>query len=494
MKKVAVLADLLIAAVCCVSLIPSVKTQASEYSYTYTYDYFGILQESPDAYTVSEYITGADYECGDFKDPEGMFAADDAVYIADTGNNRIVVFDITGGTLSYDRVIDGFDNNGTSDTLSGPMDIYVSEAGNMYICDTNNLRIVEMDREGKLLNLYTQPQDETYDASQSFMPVKCVADRAGRVICQAQNINEGLMEFSPDGSFIGYIGANEVKYSMIDYIWKLISTKAQRAQMAQFVPTEYDNLAMDSKGFIYVTTSTFDEWDLMDDQAKPIRKLNSLGDDILIKNGRWYPIGDIDWGNAGGISGPSKLVDITALDNGTYYALDKTRGRIFAYDEQGDLLYAFGGVGNTKGSFQLPAAIDHSGNELYILDSRAASVTHFTLTEYGKFINSALSEYENGNYDASSTYWKQVLKLNGNYDLAYIGIGRAQLRQGNYKAAMKNFKLKYDKKNYSKAFQLYRKQWIEKNLGRGVAIIIALLLISSIIKFIKKVKKEALEA
>ena len=38
--------------------------------------------------------------------------------------------------------------------------------------------------------------------------------------------------------------------------------------MAQFVPTEYDNLAMDSKGFIYVTTSTFDEWDLMDDQAK----------------------------------------------------------------------------------------------------------------------------------------------------------------------------------------------------------------------------------
>ena len=59
---------------------------------------------------------------------------------------------------------------------------------------------------------------------------------------------------------------------------------------------------------------------------------------------------------------------------------------------------------------------------------------------------------------------------------------------------MKNFKLKYDKKNYSKAFQLYRKQWIEKNLGRGVAIIIALLLISSIIKFIKKVKKEALEA
>ena len=109
------------------------------------------------------------------------------------------------------------------------MDIYVSEAGNMYICDTNNLRIVEMDREGKLLNLYTQPQDETYDASQSFMPVKMCSRQGRQRICQAQNINEGLMEFSPDGSFIGYIGANEVKYSMIDYIWKLISTKAQRA-------------------------------------------------------------------------------------------------------------------------------------------------------------------------------------------------------------------------------------------------------------------------
>ena len=57
--------------------------------------------------------------------------------------------------------------------------------------------------------------------------------------------------------------------------------------MIQFVPTEYSNVAIDSEDFIYATTTTFNQSDLINnpDRVNPIRKLNSLGDDILIKNG-----------------------------------------------------------------------------------------------------------------------------------------------------------------------------------------------------------------
>lgn len=258
--------------------------------------------------------------------------------------------------------------------------------------------------------------------------------------------------------------------------------------MAQFVPTEYNNLSIDEDGFIYATTSVFEEYELKSDAAKPIRKLNTMGTDILIKNGEFPPIGDIEWGNAGGVSGASKLIDVIAMDNDTYYAIDRSRGRIFGYDFQGNLLYAFGGLGNKLGYFQYPTAIDHMGSDLLVLDSKNAGVTLFTLTEYGKLINQGLSEYRNGNYDLSAQYWEQVLAQNGNYDLAYIGIGRALLRQGQYKEAMDYFELKLDEDSYSKAFKLYRKQWIEEHIGGIFGLIVVLIVISMGRKIIKRLK------
>ena len=71
--------------------------------------------------------------------------------------------------------------------------------------------------------------------------------------------------------------------------------------MAQFVPTEYNNVAMDKDGFLYATNAIFEEYQLRNDEAKPIRKLNSMGTDILVKNGYLPPIGDQWWDTAGEI-------------------------------------------------------------------------------------------------------------------------------------------------------------------------------------------------
>ena len=98
--------------------------------------------------------------------------------------------------------------------------------------------------------------------------------------------------------------------------------------------------------------------------------------------------------------------------------------------------------------------------------------------------------FKDGEYEASGEAWQKVIDLNGNYDLAYIGIGRSLLRQQRYREAMDYFELKWDVENYSKAFQYYRKEWVEQNIVWIVVALGVLIVIPLIIGKIKKVKFE----
>jgi len=164
------------------------------------------------------------------------------------------------------------------------------------------------------------------------------------------------------------------------------------------------------------------------------------------------------------------------------------------YDFQGNLLYVFGTLGNREGSFLHPVALDRMGTSLYALDSDSNSLTRFDLTSYGTLVNQALDEYQAGHYEASATLWEDVLKRNGNYDLAYIGIGRAALRQGDYKKAMRYYKLKHYREGYGKAFQLYRKQWTEENLWKILLILAIVILVPFGVKYTIKLTREIREA
>ncbi len=101
--------------------------------------------------------------------------------------------------------------------------------------------------------------------------------------------------------------------------------------------------------------------------------------------------------------------------------------------------------------------------------------------------------YQKGDYDLSADYWRQVLRMNSNYDLAYLGIGRALLRQNRYKEAMEYFELKYYGRAYSKAFKLYRKEWIEEHIVYFVVGLLILIIVPKTIKTVKKVKREVSE-
>lgn len=474
-----------------IAVSSSVTVQAEE-GYTYNYDWWGDEQYSPDAYSVVDVFTYKDMGLEQqLNTPSGLYVQGNMVYICDTGNNRILQLERTDtDTLALVRIIDSFTGEVENTTLSGPTDIAVTQEGFLYICDKNNGRILMLDEDLNYVMEFVKPTDPNFDQSISFLPHKLTVDSAGRVFCVATNVNKGLVKYEADGTFSGFLGASEVTYNFTDYIWKKLATKEQRAQMESFVPTEYDNVYMDHEGFLYACTTNVAEAELDDGTAAPVRRLNMMGSDILVENGEWYVIGDIYWGEGGGYEGPSLLTDITAFDNDVYVALDKVRGRLFAYDDQGKLLYAFGGNGNMDGYFKSPAALDHMGRDLLVLDSQDCSITLFTPTQFGSLIFQAIEQFRDGEYSASGETWQQVLDQNGNYDLAYIGIGRSLMRQERYREAMEYFELKLDEDNYSRAFKQYRKEWVESHIGLLLGAAFLLLCIPSGIGRMRRIKLE----
>ncbi|MBR6271203.1 MAG: hypothetical protein IKR26_03520 [Lachnospiraceae bacterium] len=448
----------------------------TELTYSYVYDAWGTAVDIPDTYCVGAQIDTGALDIGQLNAPSGLYVSGGRVFICDTGNNRIIELAVNEKDYTYSlkRIIGAE----TGAALSQPTDICLSD-GLLIIADGGNNRVLILDEDLNQVREIHRPDSTTVDSTVPFVPQK-LSVTAGHIYIQAKSVNKGLMEFDLSGEFLGYFGASPVKFDWQDYFWKLLATDEQRAAMNSFVPTEYNNVSVDDEGFLMVSNSIFTAAELRDGSAEPVRRLNLKGTDILIENGNQRVIGDINWDYA---SGPSRIVDIAALDDNSYYLLDSTRGRIFGYDEQGNMLCAFGGLGTRKGYFSSPSAMDNMGRDLLVLDSQSALVTVFTFTDFGKLVSAAIGNYNDGHYAESGKLWRQVLGIAGNYEMAWDGIGKVMLREGDYEGALQYLKYASDEYYYSKAWKLYRKQWIEEHIWIAVVLIGALLAFI----FIKKV-------
>ncbi|MDI9458508.1 MAG: YIP1 family protein [Bacillota bacterium] len=475
-RKVLAAAVILLAASCFVHAQGTSITNFTVPYTSYLYDFWEKAVPSPQAYLPSKIVRGEDLQVGALNNPNDLFVSEQGeIYILDTGNNRVVVADQDFKLL---REISAF---GDGDSFSSPMGVFVTPEGHIYVADTGKGRIVHLNPDGSLNRIVPAPQAElegVLPANFNYRPLKVGVDEHGRIYVIAQDLYEGLISFSADGQFRGFLGAPRVTPSLADYLWSRFATKEQRQRIRAFLPTEYTNFDLDPEGFIYATSHAEDKTEEEGGIAIKVRRINAKGDDLLRRLGFSIPMGDVEfpdrWSTATRRTS-SMLVDITVQPYGVYSVLDGNRGRVFTYDNNGNLLYDFSYSGTGHGQLASPAAIDALGKTMLVLDSKRGGIVVFEPTDYALLIWAALDAYERGDYYLAEKIWGQLLVLNSNFDVAYTGIGRALLRRDEYAEAMENFRLGNNRTEYSDAFELYRKELVYEYFPQAFAVFVVVL-------------------
>ena len=475
------------------------------YSYqTYTYDIDGNMMESPDAYVPSEVVDSASIGLATpMESPSDITVDNDGnVYVADGGNNRIIVMN---NRLKLRFYIDEFVNeHGVNDALLNPQGVFVTD-DLIYVCDTDNGRVVVFDKEGEYLYIVPEPVSDEITADDLYKPKAMAVDASGRMYIVSSTTPQGIIQIDADGTFRGFIGAQATTLSAWDIFWRKFQTEEQLESSDVVVATEYENITIDSIGMIYVTTTTIDEGSVMgaingkskDGTYMPVKKLNTQGDEIMSRNGFYPPAGEICFNsmgrssNSSTASGPSALVDVALGPEGTWSIIDEKRQKVYTYDDQGKLLFVFGDSGDYFGNMKKVTALTYMGNEILVLDSTADNITVFKRTEYGDILISALKNQNDQKYDEAANDWQRILMRNNNFDEAYVGIGKSYYRDKDYVAAMEMYESAYDTSNYSTAFKQYRKEWVAKYaLVVPVVVVVIVIALVYFFKFIGKRNKE----
>ena len=87
-----------------------------------------------------------------------------------------------------------------------------------------------------------------------------------------------------------------------------------------------------------------------------------------------------------------------------------------------------------------------------------------------------------------------MLKYDGNYRRAYVGVASALLRKGDYEGSMKYAELADSPRIYNKAFEGYRMNWLKANFGQLVLGIVLIIIGVFFLNRLVKKKKQAAEA
>ena len=424
---------------------------------TYTVDGYGTVTETQTAYLPYETIT----KIGDetlVTPTDFTIVNDEYIYILDSGNKRVVVSD-----MNRDLVM-----TFGEDTLVGPKGIYVTEDRVTYVADRDAGAIYVFDKEGKLTDTYTKPKEAMYGETQDFLPLKVVVNKSGTIYAICESNTNGIVQISPveGGTFLGYFGTNATKTTIWNIIWRALLTDAQRAKMQSNIPATPDNMAIDEKGVIYTITRG--------EKSDTLKRLNIAG--VNMTETSDYP--DIP-------------VAVAAGNHDNSFVVTQT-GFIYEYDNEGDLLFMFGGSDDGKQRIGLSTKAEAIriglDDKIYVLDSEKAQIQVFAPTEFTSYLHNALYLFSKGRYKESKEPLKKVLEMNNLFTYANMAMGKALYKEGDYKGALKYAKIAKDKEGYSDAFWEIRNIWLKKNLT-WIAIVILLLAVTRrILKILDKRK------
>lgn len=416
------------------------------------------------------------------KDPQDIFIdKKDNIYIVDTGNSRIVKMSPQLDTL-------GVYYGPEDKPFNVPEGIFVDDTGDMYVADTGNSRIVHLDSEGELVEVFTNPESGLTSAT-PFTPSKLVVSPTGYIYVVR---GETIMAIDGNNGFRGLYGQTNIGYSLSEALTRVFASESQQKFMSKRLASSYINLTLGTDGMIYATSLEREEGE--------IKKLNSIGNNIYRKyktigNSIKNPITDfinnkllksVVAGNSfkfgeyfdddGNYLEPI-FRDIAVDKNGIVTVIEEQNGKVYQYDQDGNMLVAFGGIGEQRGKFSRPSAIAvNSSGYLYIVDRLNNNIQVFEPTNFINLVHQATTAYGEGDYDKSYALWNEVLEIHENYELAHAGIARTYYKQGKWIESMKESKIVGNRDIYTQSFDEYKYEVLRENFALIIVVAVVILL------------------
>ena len=423
------------------------------------------------------------------------------IFVSEKGDIYLLCSEISriikiNSDYTLNKVITVTDKEENEVSFSGAQGLYVEKNGKIYLADTNNSRIIITNASGKILDTWAQPESDIIPKSFIYNPIKILRNNDGYTYVLSRGCYYGMIVYDQQGKFTGFMGANSVNATVIDAFTNLIkgiftSEEKQSAQVKN-LPYSFVDFSMDKQGYIVTCTGSTEP---TTNGSGQIRRINNSGSNILFKT---YSSGDsvssTDYNflekeiiKKQGMKQIQNIVSVDVDKNGFMYALDKTFGLIYVYDSDCNFLTGLGGLADTLGNFNVPAALAVTDKGFLVADFKESSVTVFETTEFGKKLFSAQLMYLDGEYAASEPLWNDVLKFDRYNQPAYRGLAMISYNRGDYKGALKLAKAGYDYNVYDMAYQKLFTGFIANNFVWLLLVI--LVLVGGVTAFIIYTKK-----
>ena len=419
----------------------------------------------------------------------------------DTNGNLHVLESSTGAIIVFDenyklkKIIKEVHYKDETFDLVGAKGIFINQKG-MYICDTANARVLYCEGE-EVKDIILEPEASIIPSDFKFTPTRFVTDERGYGYLLSEGCYYGLLVFSAEHDFIGFFGANKVKSTVAEaltgWITSLFKTQAKHEGTVKKLPYLLSDICINKYGYVCGVNS---------EETGQIRVFAPTGDNIL-KYTSQYASGSGDDFNFA--DSPNKFVDlndiwlnsikqsfcaVTSDEDGYIYAVDRTQGRIYMYDESCNIISVFGGgrkQGTQLGTFVSPVSADVFGGNLAVADYVNKNITIFGMTDFGKTLKTAQLLTLEGDYDEAKPQWDKVYSQDKNCQLAYIGLAKYYLSKGENEKAMEFALGGDDKVSYSQAYGNVLNSFLRANLWWIVSLLIVIILTVFIV--LKNLKK-----
>lgn len=404
-------------------------TQTASTSNTVNEGVDGKPQITQDAYLP----TGMFVDLG-LKNAKDMFIDGRVMYIADSGNARILRVDLD--TMLVTEIGRGL--------LVNPTGVAADEDGRIFAADYSARTVYRFSPDGEVEQTFERPTAASFGRKSNFIPLKVAPGDEGGVYIVNEGSTAGIVQMSGSGDFLGYFAANTVEMSLTDILMDIFLTDEQMRYTLGKTPASFSNIFRGSNRLIYTINRGTD--------ALP--KKHAVNGSNLLSTDSAFTI--------------DEPVDMAVTPDGRIVCLSSA-GRVYEYTQDGYFICSFGGNSNRTdriGLFEAPSGIGvDSDNRIYVLDERRGYIQVFEPTQAQEGIYSATQDYNEGLYDESIEQLKSVLKYNDTSYLAHLFMGRNYLQKGDYQTAMDEFRTAQDRAYYSEAYWEIRNLWLQDHTG-----------------------------